>query len=310
MATTIAPTKAPLRSATRPVGAALLTVVLWAASFPAIAVALRGFDPAPLAALRFVGASAALLVIARMADIGLPRPSDLPRIAATGVVGIAAYNLLLNLGQTTVSAGTTVLLINTNPILTAILARFLLGERLRPAGWLGILMAFAGAALIALSRSGWSFEVEWGTVYLLAAALCFALQWVLQKPLLARHRPLAVATWVIWAGTFLLLPFAPAGLRQLAAASADAIAATVFLALGPAALAYAAWGYAVAHFALGRAASFLYLVPPVSLLIAYALLGEVPGLWTLAGGVLTLSGVIVVNTLGRASGPPRAKEPA
>ncbi len=304
MATTIPLTDGPSRSATWPIAAALLTVLLWAASFPAIAVALRGFDPAPLATVRFIGASAALLVIARIAGIGLPHRSDVPRIAAIGLVGIAAYNLLLNLGQTTVSAGTTVLLINTNPILTAILARFLLGERLRPAGWLGILIAFAGAALITLSRGGWSFDVERGTVYLLAAALCFALQWVLQKPLLAHYRPLAVATWVIWVGTFLLLPFAPAGFRQLAAAPADAIAATVFLALGPAALAYAVWAYALAHFAVGRATSLLYLVPPVSLLIAYALLGEVPGVWTLAGGVLTLSGVIIVNTLGRA--PARA----
>ena len=289
-----------------PIAAALITVLLWAAAFPAIAIALRGFSPAPLAAVRFLAASLALLAIARLFGLGLPGRRDLPRLAAVGLIGIAAYNLLLNLGQTTVSAGVTVLLININPIFAAILARLLLGERLRAIGWAGILIAFAGAALIALSRNGWSLRFDPGALYIVAAAICFALQWVLQKPLLARHRPLAVAIWVIWCGTLLLLPFLPAGLRQLAAAPAEAVAATVFLALGPAALAYAVWAYTLAHFPVARATSFLYLVPPVSLLIAWLLLGEIPGIWTLVGGALTLSGVIIVNTLGRTS--PRAKD--
>jgi drug/metabolite transporter (DMT)-like permease len=295
----------PTRPSAWPIAAALIIVLMWAAAFPAIAIALRGFSPAPLAAVRFLAASLALLVIARLFRIGLPDREDLPRLAAVGLVGITAYNLLLNLGQTTVSAGVTVLLININPIFAAILARFLLGERLKAMGWAGVLVAFAGAALIALSRSGWSLEIEPGALYIVAAAICFALQWVLQKPLLARYRPLAVAIWVIWCGTALLLPFLPIGLRQLSAAPLDAVAATVFLALGPAALAYVVWAYTLAHFPVGRATSFLYLVPPVSLLIAWLLLGEIPGLWTLVGGALTLSGVIIVNTLGRTSPPAK-----
>jgi drug/metabolite transporter (DMT)-like permease len=289
----------PVRPSIWPIAAALLTVLLWASAFPTIAVALHGFDPAPLAALRFLAASAVLVVIARVAGIGLPQSRDLPRIAAVGLVGITIYNLLLNLGQTTVSAGTTVLLININPIFAALLAQGMLGERLRPAGWVGILVAFTGAALIALSRNHWSLDIAVGTLVILAAAACFALQWVLQKPLLARYRPLAVAIWVIWCGTALLTPFLPAGFRQLSAAPPDAIAATLFLALGPAALAYAVWAYALAYFPVGRATSFLYLVPPVSLVITWLLLGEVPTAWTLVGGALTLSGVIIVNTLGR-----------
>jgi drug/metabolite transporter (DMT)-like permease len=193
-------------------------------------------------------------------------------------------------------------LININPVLAAILGSLVLHERLSFAGWAGIGISFAGAVIIATTRSGAGLSFSPGAAAILAAAFCFALQWILQKPLLARHRPLAVATWVIWLGTILLLPFLGSALRDLPSAPAGAIGAAVFLGLGPAALAYAVWAYALAHYPVGRATSFLYLVAPVTLVMAYFLLGEIPLPATIMGGALTLFGVIVVNSWGKA--PP------
>lgn len=283
----------------RALPAVLLTVLLWASAYPAIALALTGFDPFGLASIRYLIASLALLLIARIAALELPSWADVPRIVLAGALGISAYNLLLNFGQTLVNAGTAGLLINVSPVFAAILGAMVLGDRLRPAGWVGIAISFAGAILIAFGRSDRDMRFDPGALYILGAALCFALQWVIQKPLLGRHRPLAVATWVLWAGSMLLLPLLPRAFERLPDAPADALAATIYLGLGPAALAYAAWAYALTRYSVTRATSFLYLVPPVTLLLAYLLLGEIAAPLTLIGGALALAGVIVVNTLGR-----------
>jgi drug/metabolite transporter (DMT)-like permease len=104
---------------------------------------------------------------------------------------------------------------------------------------------------------------------------------------------------VIWCGTLLLLPFLPAALISLRSASSGAVAALLFLGLGPAALAYAVWAYALAHYPVGRATSFLYLAPPITLLMGYFLLDEHILMMTVFGGCLALAGVVLVNTLGR-----------
>ncbi|WP_203076048.1 DMT family transporter [Falsiroseomonas ponticola] len=282
-----------------------VTVLLWASAFPSIRAALQAFPPAELAALRFAVASLALGLHLAWARPALPGRADLPRILAAGGLGIAAYNLLLNSGSRVVDAGTASFLVNTAPVFAAILGAALLGERLRPWGWVGIGLSVAGVALIAAGRGEMGFGA--GALLVLAAALCQAAQFVLQKPLLARRGALPVTACLLWAGTAMLLPFLPGALATAASAPAEALGAVIFLGLGPAALAYVAWSHALSRLPVGRAASFLYLVPPVATLIAWAWLGEAPGWGALAGGAVALAGVVLVNTIGRApAAPPSA----
>lgn len=287
-------------------GCVALTVLLWASAFPAIRAALAAFGPAELAALRFAVASLALGPYLALARPALPGRADLPRILLAGGLGIAAYNLLLNTGSRTVDAGTASFVVNTAPVFTALLGAATLNERLRPAGWFGIGLSFAGVALIAVGRGDMGFGA--GALLVLAAALCQAAQFVLQKPLLARHGALPVTACLLWAGTAMLLPFLPGALGAAAGAPPGAFAAVLFLGLGPAALAYVAWSYALARLPVSRAASFLHLVPPVATLIAWAWLGEAPGPGALLGGAVALAGVIFVNTVGRAL-PAAASSP-
>lgn len=309
-----APAQPGPATAARPAsGAAALacvafTVLMWASAFPAIRAALAAFPPAELAALRFALASAALGLCLAWARPALPGRADLPRLLGAGGLGIAAYNLLLNSGARVVDAGTASFVVNTAPVFTACLGAALLGDRLRPLGWLGIALSFAGVALIAVGRGEMGFGA--GALLVLAAAACQAAQFVLQKPLMARHGALPVTACLIWVGTAMLLPFLPGALLAAAAAPAQALGAVVFLGLGPAALAYVAWSHALSRLPVSRAASFLYLVPPVATLIAWAWLGEAPGAGALAGGAVALAGVVLVNTAGRApAAPSGTKEP-
>lgn len=288
---------APPDAGAAALGCVFLTVLLWASAFPAIRAALAAFGPAELASLRFAAASLALLLYVAWKRPTMPSLSDAPRLLAAGGLGIAAYNLLLNGGSRSVDAGTASFVVNTAPVFTAFLGATFLGERLRPIGWFGIGLSFVGVALIAVGRGDMGFGA--GAALVLAAAVCQAAQFVLQKPLLARSGALPVTACLIWVGTAMLLPFLPSAVGAAETASTTALGAVLFLGLGPAAVAYVAWSYALSRLPVSRAASFLYLVPPVATLLAWLGLGETPGWGALLGGSIALIGVVLVNTLGR-----------
>ena len=114
-----------------------------------------------------------------------------------------------------------------------------------------------------------------------------------------------VTCYAMWSGTVFLLPLAPAAMRA-AAAPPSALGAAIYLGLGPSALGFVTWGYAIARGSVARAAAVLYLVPPVAFLVAFAWLGEVPHLAEFAGGLLGVAGVTLVNRGGhnRSALPP------
>ncbi len=66
-----------------------------------------------------------------------PRLSELWRFATGGIVHVALYTVLLNLGERTVSAGPASFIINVNPIITALLAIAILQERFGKWAWIG-----------------------------------------------------------------------------------------------------------------------------------------------------------------------------
>ncbi|MDB5359004.1 MAG: permease [Rhodospirillales bacterium] len=280
--------------------ALVTTILLWASSYPAIRAGLRGFEPGPLAALRYGAAALAFLVPALAGRLPRPRRADLGRILLAGGLGIALYNIALNTGEVTVSAGAAGFLINCSPIFTALLGRLVLGERFRVWGWIGSLISLAGVALIALGEGGGA-GIGSGAALILLAAGCQAVQFVLQKPLLARYGALATTAYVVLSGAAFLLPFLPAAVRALQTAPTASVVAALYLGLFPAALAYATWSVVLAYFPVGRATSFLYLVAPLATLLAAVWLGEWPSTLALFGGGTVLSGVLLVNSLGRAA---------
>jgi drug/metabolite transporter (DMT)-like permease len=273
------------------------TIVLWAAAFVGIRAALPAYPPAQLALLRFLIASVALAIYALAIRMPLPRLRDLPRIVAAGLLGITLYNLALNSGQQTVSAGTASILIQTSPIWTALVASAVLGERLKWLGWAGIAVSFSGTALIVL-RDG-MVGLSSGAGLILVASLLLCLFTVLQKPLLARYRPVELTTYVIWIGTLGLLPFAGSLPAQIIAAPWSATGAVIFLGLGPAALAYITWAVALSRLPASRASAFLFFVPVTASLLAWVLLGEQLTLQMFLGGLLVIGGVVVVNKWGK-----------
>jgi drug/metabolite transporter (DMT)-like permease len=281
-------------------GAALAaTLVLWASSFPAIRSALEAHPPGELALLRFVIASVVLAAAFFPRGGRLLRGRDLPGLLAAGLAGVTVYQVLLGYGQLSVGSGAAAVLVDTAPIFTALFAALLLKERVTPAGWAGIVAAFCGALLIALGEAG-GLGLAPGAPLLLVAAVALSAYFALQKPYLPRYGPLGVTTYAVLAGTVALLPFAPGLPETLGQAPAGATLAVVYLGVFPAAVAYAMWAYALSRLPVSGAASFLYLIPPLTFLISWTLFGEEPAPLSLAGAAVALSGVALANRRGSA----------
>lgn len=286
-------------------------LLLWASAFagiragmrlsPAGAVGPDGYGPGELALLRFGTASTVLALYAVAKRMRLPERSELPLIGLTGFLGISVYHVALNFGEVTVQAGAASLLISAAPVFTALLSVAVLKERLTGLGWLGILLAFAGVALIALS-GGRGLHFTPGALLILLAATVAAVYSILSKQLLRRHAALEFTCYSIWAGTLPLLVFLPGLLRRLPEAAPPATFAVIYLGIFPAAIAYVLWNYALARMPASLLSSFLYLSPVLASLIAWVWLGEVPALLTLVGGAIAILGVILVQTKGYVRG--------
>ncbi len=279
------------------------TLVLWGSAFGGIrAVVPEPFSPGHMALLRFAVASLTLLPIALVRGIGLPRRRDLPRLALVGLSGIAVYHTALNFGEITVDSGSACFLVNLSPVFTALLAMIFLGEKIRPFGWLGILVSMCGVVLISVAKSQ-GLAINWGVAAVVLCAVSAAVYFVAQKPLLGRYGALCVTAYATWIGTALLLVFTPGVFGALAGAPWKSTLTVVYLGVFPAALAYVSWTYVMSKMPAARAASCLYAAPLFAIVIGYLWVGDEPGWLSLCGGLVAIAGVVIVNTLGKSPTP-------
>src|SRR5215210_2516101 len=138
----------------RIVTAVVAAVVFGSSAYAAIGDALGPYSSGPLALLRMLVASVTFAVIATLSGIRLPEIRDLPAAVVAGLLAFAIYNVALNYGQITASAGVASLIIASIPLFTALLAVGFLGERLGTGGWSGIAVGFLGVAMITLGGEG------------------------------------------------------------------------------------------------------------------------------------------------------------
>jgi drug/metabolite transporter (DMT)-like permease len=275
----------------RPLLAAAVTVVLWASAFVAIRSAGQDFSPGALALGRLLPASAVLGVISLSQRPGWPPRAAWPGIVATGALWFGVYMVALNWGEQHVDAGTAAMVVNVGPILIALLSGWLLREGLRRSLLLGITVSFAGVILVGIATSTGRSPSLLGVMLCLLAAVSYAVAVISQKPALRHASALQVTTFGCALGTIACLPFTGQLLSQLATAPVTATLSVIYLGVFPTAVAFTTWAYALSRTSAARMGATTYLVPALTVLLGWAILGEVPTWLALAGGALCLAGV-------------------
>jgi drug/metabolite transporter (DMT)-like permease len=268
-------------------------VIFWASSYPAIRVALVAYTPTQVAFLRYLVASVSLFVYALVVQMPLPKIEDLPGIALSGLLGFTLYNILLNNGETTVSAGTASLIVSCEAGSIAILAWLFFAEKLNRWGWIGIVMGILGVGIISFRDA--HFQISLGMLEIFLAMLAVSFYSVIQKQLLLKYSAIQLTTYSIWAGTLFLFLFAPKAILSIASAPIDSTLAIAYMGFFPGVIAYISWSYVLSKIPISQAGSYLALIPVAAIAIAWIWLGEIPATICLLGGAVVCLGTILVE---------------
>jgi drug/metabolite transporter (DMT)-like permease len=286
-----------------PLTAIAVTLLLWSSAFVAIRHLGPSYTPGALSLGRLVVGSVALGLVLLVRGGVRPARRDWPGLITIGLLWYGFYNVALNAGEHRVDAGTAAMLIQLSPVLVAVLATVFLRER--ATAWLGagLVLAFGGVVLIGLSTSPGSNHDLLGVLLCLAAAVAYSVSTIVQKPLMARLPALEV-TWIACTvGAVACLPYAGQLVRDTAASSPADAGWVVYLGLFPTAIAFTTYAFALTHMDVSRLSVTTYLVPPLTVLMAWLLLDETPPTVAYVGGALCLVGVAVARRRPRASVP-------
>lgn len=293
MTSVLLPAQVPsTRHVLLPLAAVVMAVLAWASAFVVIRSTGGTFSAGALALGRLLVGSLALgvLLLGRHRWVA-PSRREWLLVVGCGLAWFAVYNIALNAAEQRIDAGTTAMLINIGPLLIAVFAGWLLGEGFPRWLVVGMVVAFLGVLLIGVSTANAAEADVAGVLLAVVAAVTYAAGIVLQKPILRRLPALQVTWLACTVGMIACLPAGGALASELADASLGRIAGLLYLGLVPTALAFSAWAYVLARTSAGKLSVTTYLVPPLTVLMAWLLLDEVPTGLALAGGVVCLVGV-------------------
>src|SRR5690606_29872547 len=115
-------------------------------------VGMGGYDPGQLTLLRFLITSTVMIGFAFATRMRLPQRRHILPIIGLGLLGISATQFSWAYGMNDVDPGTATFLVATVPVITTVIARFVLDERLTPAGWSGIALTVIGTSVLVLGQ--------------------------------------------------------------------------------------------------------------------------------------------------------------
>jgi len=288
-----------------------LAVLFWGASFVATKVVVQQISPLAVIVLRFaLGWSVLMLVCLKRRQIVWIKGRDLLGLALLGLNGITVHQLLQANGLATTSATNSGWIVALTPIFTALLAWLLARESFGALKVIGLCIASVGALLV-ISRgnltgglSGLLRVATVGDVLMLLSAPNWALFTVLSKKMMGtKYPPVLMMTYVMGLGWMMVLPLfaAQRGWTQIPGLSVEGWASVLFLGLACSGLAYMFWYDALQKAGASQVASFLYLEPLVTVVVAATWIGERVTWATLIGGGIILLGVWLVNRAAAAS---------
>ena len=277
-------------------------MIFWGGTFISGRMLAGHVSPFNAAFLRFVTASAILLIILYRQNRGfpsVPRRLFLP-IFFLSLTGIFSYNILFFRGLQSIDASRASVIIACNPIFIAVSASLIFQERLGLIKSLGVPVSVVGA-VIAISRGdaagllGGAFG--WGDVMIFGCVLSWVMFSLIGKTVIVHISPLTAITYASTVGAFLLLfPAIMDGVfENILKYTYHDWGNILFLGIFATALGFVWYYQGIEKIGATRAGLFINLVPISAIFMAFLLLDEPVTLSLLIGTVFVLSGVYLTN---------------
>ena len=295
-----------------------LRILAAAAIWGSIGVAGRiafgaGVDPLEAAFFRAAIAFLVLITIVTLSKRSRLRVQrgDLGLFAAFGILSIAAFFYVYLYAISWTSVATAAILLYTAPVWVIILSRALFGEPLTRGKVLAVVLAFTGCVLVVRGYDPQSLRLNLpGVLAGLASGFTYGMYSIFGKTALRRYDPITTLVYALGIGAAVLGGAAAAAGVVSVSHSAAAWAAIVYLSLVTTLLAQWLYLSGLEAVEAGRATLVATFEPVVAAVLGYGVLGENLERWQIVGGLLVLSAVITVRSLGRAGTSPGAIPPS
>ena len=273
----------------------------WGTSFLFIKIALRTLEPFTLVSLRLLIGWLGLMVIMRLTKQQLPRDrSTWQHLTFMGVVNTAAPFLLITWaesGQKGVDSAVAAVLNSTVPLFSIVIAGVILRMESVTIGRVaGLMIGFAGVVLMLSRGIGDGTGSLAAYLAVISAALCYAISGSYARRNLRKISPVIVATGqlmiagaIVWVLAFILEDFSQ---QSLGVATVGSL---LWLGLIGSCVAYILYFFVLREWGATRTTMVTYLLPVVGVTAGVALLDESIDWRLIVGGLLILSGVVLVN---------------
>jgi drug/metabolite transporter (DMT)-like permease len=278
--------------------------IIWGTTYLAIRIAVFHFPPFLMAGARQVIAALILggiaLLISRKVDLSF---SNVLRQGLIGILLITLGNGLVTWSEQYIESGVAALICSTMPI-SAVMINIISGkEKLHIRVGFGMLMGFAGVALIFHDSLSHLKNIDngiivWAILALFIATFCWALGSILNKRNADAKNSLFNAALQIFIGGLIMLfisPFAD-DYTNLDIWNVDGQWAFWYLILFGSVMAYAAYMFALKVLPVGFVTSYAYFNPMVAVLLGVLMLHERFNVYSIIAFLMIISGVFIVRS--------------
>jgi O-acetylserine/cysteine efflux transporter len=274
---------------------AMVVIIAWGLNFVVIKVGLDGLPPMLLGALRFA-------LVAFPALLFVKRP-QLPLrwlIAYGATISLGQFAFLFEAMAHGMPPGLASLVLQAQAFFTLFFAALFLGEKLRAASLVGLIVAALGLALIGFDASRPTPLIA------VVLTLCAAAMWAMGNIITRRFGNINLVGLVVWGGLIPPIPFFALSLwlegpalieHSLLNISLHSILALCYLSFVATMLGYSLWSKLLSRYPAGKVAPFSLLVPVIGLASAALLLDERLGELQWIGGALVMAG-LAINVFG------------
>ena len=250
--------------------------LLWATGFSGAKLAVTDCPPLIALTVRFLLTAAVVLGTAPLLGVRFDLGRrDVLVFAVLGIANQAAYLGFGYVGLRSISSGLAALVISANPVLTAVLAAFLLNESMTWRKAAGLVLGVAGVAFVVEHRLAGGADHPIGIAFAVAALVSLVAGTILFKVLAPKG-----GYWIgngvqSLAAGLATLPFA-ASFEHVGdiVPSWRLIGALLWLALVVSIFAYVLWFHMLKTCGATAASAYHFVMPPLGLLLGWSLLGE------------------------------------
>ena len=273
---------------------AFIAIFFWATAFVLTKVVLKEVDATSLGVLRYFFSSIIVIFILIKQKISLPKLKDIPAFVFAGFSGYAGYIVFFNMA-TLLSSPSTLSVINAlAPAITAIVAYFMFNEKIKIIGWISMGISFCGILILTLWNG--TLTVNKGVIYMLIGCVLLSLYNISQRYLTKKYSSFDVSMYSMLIGGILLVVYSPSSIRNIFSISFNSLILIIYMSVFPSIISYFFWtkAFEIAKHTT-EVTSFMFVTPVLATLMGIIILGDIPKLSTLIGGIVIILGMILFN---------------